>query len=158
MVTILVKLTVISNSCYFGTLLVYDDHDSEKRAVYERPGMVALLIIFVIFLNCGFQGLLDLQPSLQNPFGFQANDIPHEQLSNTLRELAASLVSNANEFDVTLKGTWTEQRVFEEALTDTKKKTLFPMSMSPSSWEPSRMHQEEQNTSNNPMVTRIDKP
>ena len=156
MVTILVKLTVISNSCYFGTLLVYDDHDSEKRAVYESPGMVALLIIFVIFLNCGFQGLLDLQPNLQNPFGFQANDIPHERLSNTLRELAASLANNANKFDVTLKGTWTEQPAYEEALTDFKKKKLFPMSLYSSSWESSRMHEEEQNTGTNPL--RSDKP
>ena len=102
-VTILVKLTVISNSCYFGTLLVYDDNDKEKELLREaRHG--SLGNYFCHFLELWFSGAPRSSTNSSESFGFQANDISRT-ISNTLRELAASLVSNANKFDVTLKGT-----------------------------------------------------
>ena len=104
LVTILVKLTVLFNAMLMGTCLV--DSDKESGLLSTNPALVIMLAVLVVLLNCGFQGLLDLQPQLQNPFGYSENDIPHEHLSGTLRALAKGLADGADENDLGFDGAW----------------------------------------------------
>jgi hypothetical protein len=108
LVTILVKLTVIFNAMLMGTCLVgaVHDDDDDVEGLQKNPILLVMVVTLVILLNCGFQGLLDLQPLLQNPFGYSGNDIPHEHLSGTLRTLARGLADGADENELGFDGTW----------------------------------------------------
>ena len=108
MVTLLTKLTILCNAVVLGTAHIIPGTQDEGFQFYEKyPHLLVMTLVFGVITYCGYQGLLDLHEHLHNPFGYRENDIPHETLCKSLKDLAFKLAKNADGADMALDGTWT---------------------------------------------------
>jgi hypothetical protein len=62
-----VKLTILFTSINLGIMVSASRKESGDDS--SSYGNLILIVGAVIIVNCGFQGLLDLQNHLHNPFG-----------------------------------------------------------------------------------------
>jgi len=95
----LVKCVIISHAVYFGTMVF----DSEGE---RQMGPVIVAAIFAYIMQCVFQGLVDLQHKLYNPFLEDLNSIPHDVVLAGLGQLGEGL-NKAALCDLHFNGEWT---------------------------------------------------
>jgi len=95
----LVKCVIISHAVLFGTLVFDSDGD-------RKVGPVVVAAIFAYVVQCVFQGLVDLQHKLYNPFLEDLNSIPHDVVLAGLGQLGEGL-NKAAHCDLHFNGEWT---------------------------------------------------
>merc|ERR1712086_204798 len=94
------KMLIILYAIYMGTMAAYDS-DGERHV-----GMIVLCSIFSAAFNCSFQGLLDMQDKLHNPFLDGQVCVPHEIVVKGLQALGNGLKRQAEEFQLSYDGSW----------------------------------------------------